>query len=128
VDVNNVLAQVHAAVVLASDARLVKAYPHSLLEALAAGKPVLVSRAIPMSDYVEQTGCGEVVEAVNPQSLLATLEQLEANYETCRTTAQRAGQRDFMQQRMVAAYKQLYASLSPVQANWEGGSSKSQPH
>ncbi len=46
VDVNEVLAQVHAAIVLADDTRLVKAYPHSLLEALAAGKPVLVRRCL----------------------------------------------------------------------------------
>jgi glycosyltransferase involved in cell wall biosynthesis len=114
VDVNEVLAQVHAAIVLADDTRLVKAYPHSLLEALAAGKPVLVSRAIPMSDYVEQTSCGKVVEGVNPQSLLAALDQLEADYETCEATALRAGRQDFSQQQMIQAYRQLYTSLSPT--------------
>lgn len=113
VDVNEVLAQVHAAIVLADDTKLVKAYPHSLLEALAAGKPVLVSRAIPMSDYVEQTSCGKVVERVNPQSLLAALDQLEADYETCGATALRAGQ-DFSQRQMIQAYRQLYTSLSPT--------------
>jgi glycosyltransferase involved in cell wall biosynthesis len=114
VDVNEALAQVHAAVVLADDTRLVKAYPHSLLEAMAAGRPVLVSRAIPMADYVERTGCGQVVEAVNFQSLLAALDQLEADYEACRAAALRAGRRDFSQQQMVGAYRQLYVSLSPA--------------
>jgi glycosyltransferase involved in cell wall biosynthesis len=114
VDVNEVLAQVHAAIVLADDTRLVKAYPHSLLEALAAGKPVLVSRAIPMSDYVEQTSCGKVVERINPPSLLAALDQLEADYEACRATAIRAGRHDFSQQQMMQAYRQLYMSLSPT--------------
>ena len=113
VDVNEVLAQVHAAIVLADDTKLVKAYPHSLLEALAAGKPVLVSRAIPMSDYVEQTNCGKVVETVHSQSLLAALDQLEADYEACRAAALRAGP-DFSRQQMAEAYRQLYVSLSPA--------------
>jgi len=112
VDVNDVLAQVHAAVVLADDTRLVKAYPHSLLEALAAGRPILVSRAIPMSDYVEQIGCGQVVEAVRSQPFLAALGRLEANYEAHRARALQVGQQDFSQQQMVEAYKRLYASLS----------------
>ena len=110
VDVNNVLAQVHAAVVLASGTRLVKAYPHSLLEALAAGKPVLVSRAIPMADYVEQTSCGAVVESVGAQQLLEALARLESNYELCRAAALQVSQ-DFSQQQLIESYKQLYGSI-----------------
>ena len=114
VDVNEVLAQVHAAIVLADDTKLVKAYPHSLLEALAAGKPVLVSRAIPMADYVEQTGCGQIVESVNSQEVLAALAQLESDYDTRQIAALQAGQ-EFSQQRSIVAYKQLYVSLLALQ-------------
>ncbi|MFP4396170.1 MAG: glycosyltransferase, partial [Anaerolineales bacterium] len=42
VDVSAVLARVHAAVILTTEEALIKAYPHSLLEALAAGRPVIV--------------------------------------------------------------------------------------
>jgi len=51
--VNKTLVSVHAAITLADREGIIKVYPHSLLDALAAGKPVLVSRAIPMADYVE---------------------------------------------------------------------------
>ena len=111
VDVSKVLAQAHAAAVLASDAALIKAYPHSLLEALAAGRPVLVSRAIPMAEYVEQTGCGQTVEAVNAEAVLKALARLEANYGACRSAALQVGQRDFTQQTMIQAYQRLYASI-----------------
>jgi len=111
VDVNEVLARVHAAVVLASDATLVKAFPHSLLEALAAGRPVLVSRALPMADYVAQMGCGQEVEAVSAGGVLAALARLEANYEACRAAALRLGQRDFSRQALAEAYGRLYASV-----------------
>lgn len=111
VDVNEVLARVHAAVVLASDATLVKAFPHSLLEALAAGRPVLVSRALPMADYVEQTGCGQEVETVSAGEVLAALARLEANYKACRAAALRVGQRDFSRPALAEAYGRLYASV-----------------
>lgn len=111
VDVNEVLARVHAAVVLADDTTLVKAFPHSLLEALAAGRPVLVSRALPMADYVAQTGCGQVVEEVSPEAVLAALARLEANYETCQAVALRVGQRDFSRQALVEAYGRLYQTI-----------------
>ena len=110
VDVSEALAQAHAVVVLASNARLVKAFPHSLLEALASGRPVLVSRAISMASYVERTGCGQAVEAVNADAVLKALALLEANYSHCRTTALRVGQ-DFTEQAFVESYKRLYDSI-----------------
>jgi glycosyltransferase involved in cell wall biosynthesis len=110
VDVNDVLAHVHAAVVLAQSATLVKAYPHSLLEALAVGRPVLVSRVIPMAAYVEQMGCGQVVEAVEVENLLSALAKLEASYESTQAAALEVGRRDFSQRDMVEAYRRLYLS------------------
>jgi len=72
---------------------------------------VLVSRAIPMAEYVEQTGCGQTVEAVNAEAVLEAMAQLEANYEACRSAALQVGQRDFTQQTMIQAYQRLYASI-----------------
>jgi glycosyltransferase involved in cell wall biosynthesis len=115
VDVNEVLAEVHAAIVLARDARLIKAYPHSLLEALATGRPVLVSRAIPMSTDVEQAGCGVVVETVKAQDVLQAMARLESHYAAYQTAALRAG-REFSQQQPVAAYAELYKSIISDQA------------
>ena len=108
VDVNRVLAEVHASITLATDSAIIKSYPHSLLDSLAAGKPVLVSRSIPMADYVEQTGCGQVVENVTPTDILAAVEALASNYEVRQQAAQQVGQRDFSQQAMVASFQQLY--------------------
>ena len=109
VDVNAVLARVHAAVVLAQEATLVKAFPHSLLEALAAGRPVLVSRALPMADYVERTGCGQVVETVSPEGVLEALERLAMNYDAHQATALRVGRRDFSRKALMNEYERLYA-------------------
>jgi glycosyltransferase involved in cell wall biosynthesis len=112
VDVNEILTRVHAAAVLAEEATLVKAFPHSLLESLIAGKPVLVSRPLPMADYVEQTGCGQVIEAVNAEEVLAALERLRERYEVARSAALQAGPRDFSRQALVETYGRLYNSVT----------------
>jgi len=108
VDVNQVLADVHASITLAGDPAIVRSYPHSLMDSLAAGKPILVSRAIPMSDYVEQMDCGKVVESVTPASILAAVEMLARAYEPLQNRAKQVGQRDFSQQAMIASFEKVY--------------------
>lgn len=108
VDVNAILATVHATVNLASTEGIVKAYPHSLLDSLAAGKPVLVSRAIPMADFVAETGCGAVVAAVTPQAIGQAVNQLVAHYAGMVETAVRLGQQEFTLQKMIDAYLTVY--------------------
>jgi glycosyltransferase involved in cell wall biosynthesis len=112
VDVSQVLARVHAAVVLAGRPGLVKAYPHSLLEALAAGRPVVVSDGNPMAGYVQETGCGRVVSGLAKTDLSEAIHQLRQNYEACRTRAMEVGRRDFSQEEPLTAHRDLYHLLA----------------
>lgn len=112
VDVNPVLHRAHAAVVLADKPKLVKAYPHSLLEALACGRPVLVSECIGLADYVRKTGCGEVVRSLELPDLLQAIERVRDDYDAYRARARRVGKRDFGADRLVDAYGELYRSLA----------------
>jgi glycosyltransferase involved in cell wall biosynthesis len=89
----------------------VKAYPHSLMESLAAGKPVLVSRAIPMADYVARTGCGAVVEEVSAAGVLTAIARLTEQYDDLQRAAWRVGQRDFTQQVMIASFQRVYGHV-----------------
>ena len=109
-DVNSLLAQVHAAIVVAETATIVKAWPHSLLDSLAAGKPVLVSRTIPMAAYVERTGCGVVVESVTPQAVLAGLQKLLANYAHYQQAALAVGQ-DFGAEALIKSVQAVYTKV-----------------
>ena len=111
VDVNAILATVHATVNLASAEGIVKAYPHSLLDSLAAGKPVLVSQAIPMADYVAETGCGAVVDAVTPRAIGQAVDRLRENYGEMVETAVHVGQRDFSLATMIDSYRQVYEQV-----------------
>lgn len=111
VDVNQVLAKVHASVVLADAPDIVKAYPHSLIESLAAGKPVIVSRAIPMAAYVEEKGCGVVVEDVTSQEVLAMVETLGREYGQLQDSARTWGKRDFSMEGKIASFERVYEEI-----------------
>lgn len=114
VDVNAVLAGVHATVALATTPGIVKAYPHSLLDSLAAGKPVLVSQAIPMADYVAQTGCGQVVDKVTAVSILEAVAALREDYPAASGVAADVGKRDFSQTRLIDGYHDLYDKIAAL--------------
>lgn len=111
-DVNQILAGVHATITLATDAAVIKAYPHSLLDSLAAGKPVLVNQAIPMADYVARAGCGAVVEKVTASAVLTALATLVQQYNALQQSAHQVGQRDFTLDQMIASFGQVYQSIA----------------
>src|SRR5262245_59184493 len=108
VDVSQVLRRVHAAVVLAGRAGLGKAYPHSVLEALAAGRAVMVSDGNPMADYVRDTGCGLVVPTLGKVDLLDAVRHLRQGYQRYRTKAVEVGTRSFSEEEFVTAHRDLY--------------------
>jgi glycosyltransferase involved in cell wall biosynthesis len=111
VDVNGILSRVHAAIVLANGDALVKAYPHSLLEALAAGRPVLVSRSIPIAQYVEKTGCGVVVEQMDVAHIRLAFDRLMGHYADYQQRALQLGVSNWTRERAVAMYGQIYKDL-----------------
>jgi glycosyltransferase involved in cell wall biosynthesis len=107
-DVTRVLARVHATVVLAGSEKLVKAFPHSLMESLAAGKPVLVSSCLPMADYVREVRCGEVVSSLTSEALMETVRRLMDNYSARQKAALARGKADFALEPMLKAYGEIY--------------------
>jgi len=109
VDVNAVLARVYAAVVLAEGDALVKAYPHSLLESLAAGRPVLVSAVIPMAQDVVRQESGLVVETLDVAHLRSAVTQLFADYARYQQNALATRAEAWSQARVMVEYGQLYA-------------------
>jgi len=106
VDVNTTLARVHASIVLAADKSLIKAYPHSLLESLAAGKPVIISSLIPLAKIVAESGCGELVDQVEASHVLRAVDRLAANYEAQQQAAQAMPGRYFVSP--LRQYETLY--------------------
>lgn len=108
VDVNAALVQVHAAAIFATAPGIIKSYPHSLLDALAAGKPVLLSRTIPMADYVEREHCGVIVEDVTPAAIADAIAQLRARYNAYAHAAATLRGRDFTEVAAIEAATAIY--------------------
>ena len=111
VNVNDILSQVHASILLADDPVLVKAFPHSLLESLVAGKPVLISPTMALAEYVTTNQCGVVVTAVSPPAIHQALNQLQNQYPTYQQNALAVGARDFGQQQFIDATLALYKTV-----------------
>ena len=111
VDVNQMLATVHGTINLAAHSAIIKAYPHSLLDSLAAGKPVLLSKAIGMADYVQERGCGVVVDGLTVASLQTAVNEFVTGYEALAETAVRVGREDFSQEKMIDSFQQVYHSV-----------------
>ena len=115
VDVNTVLARVHASIALATNPAIIKAYPHSLIESLAAGKPILLSRSIPMADYVEQHSCGQLIDRVTPDAILGAIEALIQNYPMIQQAAIQRGAHDFSHQAMIDSFETVYKAVIPYE-------------
>ena len=108
VNVNDFLKKAHATILLAKHPKLVKSFPHSLIESLAAGKPVIVSKTIPMADYVREHSCGVVVEDLRLESLTDSIESLMNQYQSLSDHANRIRAQDFSLVQMVDQYRILY--------------------
>ena len=108
VEVGNFLQRAHAAVLLAKRSDIVKAYPHSLIESLVAHKPVIVSSAIPMADYVRQHQCGIALDDVRLESLIVAIETLRSRYSDLTRNAKLIGPDSFSVQSMVNKHRELY--------------------
>ena len=109
-DVAALLARCHATAVLADSSKLVKAWPHSLLESLSCGRPVLVSAAVPMADYVAAQSCGVVCPDLSVPTVTAHLAQLRDRREAlaAQTTGAAAG---FALPRFLDAHAELYRDV-----------------
>lgn len=109
-DISGVLSRCHAAVALSETAGQIKSYPSSLMEALAAGRPVLLSRSIPMSYYVEDNGCGKVIEDLRLEELVNAISEIMDDYPDFARAASQAG-RDLSATKMIDDYQRLYQSV-----------------
>jgi glycosyltransferase involved in cell wall biosynthesis len=109
-DISGILSRCHAAVVLSATSDQVKSYPNSLMESLAAGRPVLVSRSNPMSYYVEDNGCGKVIEDLCLEDLIDAIREIMDEYSTYTRAALLAG-RDLSATQMIDDYRNLYQKV-----------------
>ncbi|MGF1615151.1 MAG: glycosyltransferase family 4 protein [Gammaproteobacteria bacterium] len=109
-DMKSMYDTAHAVILPALMETSLKPCPHSGLESLAHGKPVLVSRPTSISDIVEREGCGVTFEP-NIASLCDSIARLRQSYGGYQERAQPTAARMFSREIFVDYYRQLYLSL-----------------
>lgn len=80
IDVPGLMKQHHVVVLLSEESAIVKSYPHSLVEGLSVGIPVVVSDTIAMADMVRENGLGEVVRGISSASLSNAMSSIRTYY------------------------------------------------
>lgn len=87
-----------------------KPSPNSIIESLACGRPVLVTRTVGLSDLIEQNGAGVVTES-SPKSIAVGLDRLEAEWIQFSENARRLAELQFSAEKFIAAYRNVYSKL-----------------
>lgn len=115
-DIQPLLARCHAVVLLARQAKLVKAWPHSLLEGLAAGRPVVVNEAVAMADYVRAGQLGSVMTGWSATALADALAEVQADGYSAASAERRRQSiaRDFRPEQMWSGYAAAYQAASTI--------------
>jgi glycosyltransferase involved in cell wall biosynthesis len=108
VRVSDYLARAHATIVLAHNGGVVRSFPHSLIESLLAGKPVLLSDTIAMSEYVTGLDCGVVVREMSVAALSAAIDLLMRRYEELASSTRRITPDAFSIEAMIEDHRRLY--------------------
>lgn len=111
-NVPSLLKKVHATVLLSNDASVVKAYPHSLIESIVSGKPVITSKQIAITDFVQKNNCGVVLNNFNTVDLVNCVKKLQTNYNKFSEATLSLDVKMFSNKRMLADYNNLYKSLA----------------
>lgn len=114
VNIRDMMARVHATVLVSNSSEVVKSYPNSLLESLACAKPVILSGKIAMSDFVRQKGCGMVLEEFRVESLLELIGQLENNYDAIRKAAEFVDLGQFSSEHVLSLMSAIYHQINPM--------------
>lgn len=110
-DMGAVYDEAHAAVLPALEHRSFVPAPRSGLEAMARGKPLLVSRYVSIAESLERSGAGVVFDPTIG-GLEAAVRRLRAEYHSCRQAAQRYIETHFSPAVHLELHRRLYGSLS----------------
>ena len=110
VDPAAVLRRAHAAILVTSSPRVVKAFPHSLLEALAAGRPIITNPELGIAALVRENGCGELAFCT-ANAIGGALDRLAEHYSGYRAAARSIDLGAFTVDSYLTAYRALYTTL-----------------
>jgi glycosyltransferase involved in cell wall biosynthesis len=102
--------QTHVTVAPFTELNRSKPAPNSLIEAMACGRPVLVTEAVGLADVIRDEQAGEVCPATG-EALAEGLDRIQADWDCYAARARDLAERCFGAERFVRAYEQVYADV-----------------
>ncbi|MCP4370744.1 MAG: glycosyltransferase family 4 protein [Deltaproteobacteria bacterium] len=109
-DISLLLNKVHAVIAPFTSQQLTKPCPHSVIESLAAGKPVLVSDKVGIARIIQENNCG-VVFKPDKEDLVRAIDELKRNYTAYQKNARRCAEEYFSKEIFLKQYELIYNTL-----------------
>lgn len=107
-DMTHFYERFHAIILVPIRGDACKPCPHCIIEALAAGRPVIASRFVGVADLIEQQGCGVVCDG-EKESLLSAIEELRTSYFLCQRECRTTAEHYFSCSEFIHRYEKLYS-------------------
>jgi glycosyltransferase involved in cell wall biosynthesis len=109
-DMESVYQSVHTTILPGLTPGSLKPSPHSALNTLAHGKPVLISRPSSIAGLVERSRCGIVFDPTT-DSLVEAIKRLMANYEQYQMNSQHTIEQCFSGTAFLDGYREIYETM-----------------
>ena len=109
-NVPSLLREIHITIAPFTTYEECRAYPTSVIESLAAGKPVIVSDQIPISFIIEREGCGIVVKP-SKDGIISGIEGLREKYDLYQKNCIPTAKKYFSQKRLLNDYSTIYQEV-----------------
>lgn len=109
-DISGLLDRVHAVIAPFTSQQLTKPCPHSVIECLAAGKPVLVSDKVGIAHIIQEKQCG-VVFRPDTGDLMRAIAELKKNYTEYQKNARTCAEEHFSKEIFLTQYELIYSAI-----------------
>jgi len=113
VDINQFLKTCDATLLITNQQEIIKSYPHSLLESIAAHKPIIISENIALGAFTKKFQCGVSLKNFEYSELRKIILELKDNYDFYQ--AHTIGLKShFKVENWLEAYEDEYRKLSKI--------------
>lgn len=109
-NINSLLNEAHAVIAPFTTYLMNKPCPHSIIESLAAGKPVLVSTKVGITDIIRKGKCGVVFEP-KTDALIEAIKELKNNYSRYQRNARICAEKYFSKDKFIKNYERIYSKI-----------------
>jgi glycosyltransferase involved in cell wall biosynthesis len=118
-DMDNMYKSIHSVILPGLTTGSLKPAPHSALDALSNGKPVLISRPSSIAGLVDRNQCGVIFDPTT-RSLVKAVRHLIDNYDLYQVNCHRTVERCFSETEFLENYRRIYESMLPEDMSVNG--------